>query len=167
MLRCVVLVFLLSTTNPYDISILFRTDSSVHRILFAMSAHSFVRSTWIDSSLCFLSILLKLFLPPGCPFPLPHPPNMRSDWGFFYCLNLYFCLFYFLRRWRCSSFWRVLPEHFSFEVYCFVAGCFFLILPPCCYCCCCFIVLIDSLSWWSSWQTNGLLKGLFFNKYWI
>ena len=91
------LVFLCSAINPYVISILFRTDYSVHSIVVMMSARSFLGSCSVDFSLCFLSLLLK-----HCLFPGRFFYSAVSTWFlillilFFSCMNISPCLFLFL-----------------------------------------------------------------------
>ena len=136
-LCCIVLfVFLWSTTNTYVVSILFRTYSCVHRVLFAVSARSFVMILFMGSSLGFLSLLLK-----RCLFLLEFIFLYRF---YLICdltetINLsHYLSFFFQWRWKCSSFW-------SFLFWCFLFCHFFCLLCFCC--CCCFIMCMVSLRW--------------------
>ena len=112
-------VFFQSAINPYVVSILFRTDASVNRVIIVIPACSFVRRRCMESSLCFFSRLLKrcfflckvLFL---CRVHLICNPTEILC----FCLNLSIYLF-FKRRWQCSLFWRfVYLNIFSFNRFC-------------------------------------------------
>ena len=145
------LIFMWSATNPYVVSILFRTDASVHGFLFAMSSCSFVRSSLMGFSLCLISLLFKwcLFL---CKVfflfrihLIYYPTEVLLSW-------LHLSLFLFLA-------WDV-GDAPRFDVFCFNIFTVTFWFCCCLFCCLCIAAVLLLLLLFNS--VHSILKSMEF-----